>query len=343
MRTKMRAILVVVMLAVASGLLLAQATHISTSGTLPTNCRVGDIYNKTGTSAGLYRCSATNTWTAVGSGAGDVVGPSSATADRIAVFDGTTGKLIKDGGTTIAAITAGAGATISTSAFASPPSSPSSGDLWLPSDSFYANRYSGSAWIPWGPIWPLTAPASSSAPTTWVNQGSATLTTTSGAYVLTVPAGSDSDNMRYLVKTAPSTPYTITALFLTDHWPLNFFMSGLFFRQSSDGKLIICDYNVNSASRTYEVIKFTNPTTFSASVSVTSGSRTLGDAALVWMQISDDGSNRKMRVSTNGYNWTELYSEGRTTFLTADQVGWGVNAYNATRGYTMTLLSWKET
>lgn len=37
-----------------------------------------------------------------GTGTGDVVGPSGAVADRIAVFDGTTGKLIKDGGVTIA-------------------------------------------------------------------------------------------------------------------------------------------------------------------------------------------------------------------------------------------------
>lgn len=108
MRSKSLAILLSIVL--ASGVLLAQATHISTSGTLPANCRVGDLYNKTGTSAGLYRCSATNTWTAVGSsGTGDVVGPSSATADRIAVFDGTTGKLLKDGGQTIAGISAGSG------------------------------------------------------------------------------------------------------------------------------------------------------------------------------------------------------------------------------------------
>lgn len=37
-----------------------------------------------------------------GGAAGDVVGPASAVADRIAVFDGATGKLIKDGGLTIA-------------------------------------------------------------------------------------------------------------------------------------------------------------------------------------------------------------------------------------------------
>jgi len=41
------------------------------------------------------------------SATGDVVGPASAVNDRIAVFDGVTGKLIKDGGTTVAAITGG--------------------------------------------------------------------------------------------------------------------------------------------------------------------------------------------------------------------------------------------
>jgi hypothetical protein len=37
----------------------------------------------------------------VGTGTGDVVGPASAVDDRIATFDGTTGKLIQDGGKTI--------------------------------------------------------------------------------------------------------------------------------------------------------------------------------------------------------------------------------------------------
>lgn len=37
-------------------------------------------------------------------GTGDVVGPASAVADHIATYDGTTGKLIKDGGVTIAQV-----------------------------------------------------------------------------------------------------------------------------------------------------------------------------------------------------------------------------------------------
>lgn len=43
-----------------------------------------------------------------GGGSGDVVGPASAVDDRIATFDGTTGKLIQDGGKTIAGVEADA-------------------------------------------------------------------------------------------------------------------------------------------------------------------------------------------------------------------------------------------
>jgi Phage tail repeat like len=39
-----------------------------------------------------------------GSGTGDVVGPASAVDDRIATFDGTTGKLIQDSGTLISGL-----------------------------------------------------------------------------------------------------------------------------------------------------------------------------------------------------------------------------------------------
>jgi len=44
-----------------------------------------------------YRWSGT-AWGALSSGGGDVVGPSSAVDNHVAVFDGATGKLIKDGG-----------------------------------------------------------------------------------------------------------------------------------------------------------------------------------------------------------------------------------------------------
>lgn len=42
--------------------LWAQATNITTSGTLPANCTVGNVYVKTGGSDGMYVCLATDTW-----------------------------------------------------------------------------------------------------------------------------------------------------------------------------------------------------------------------------------------------------------------------------------------
>lgn len=47
----------------------------------------------------------------VAGGAGDVVGPASSTDDRIVTFDGVTGKILQDGGKTIAEVEAAAAAT----------------------------------------------------------------------------------------------------------------------------------------------------------------------------------------------------------------------------------------
>lgn len=44
---------------------VAQATHVIASGTLPTSCTIGDVYLKTGAAVGFYQCSATDTWVKV--------------------------------------------------------------------------------------------------------------------------------------------------------------------------------------------------------------------------------------------------------------------------------------
>jgi len=55
-------------------------------------------------------------WQSASAGAGDVVGPAGAVDGRIAVFDSTTGKLIKDGGQTIAEVLAAGGGSFDTEA-----------------------------------------------------------------------------------------------------------------------------------------------------------------------------------------------------------------------------------
>lgn len=269
---------------------------------------------------------------------GDVVGPASAVDERIAVFDGTTGKLIKDGGTTIAAITAGAGATISTTAVGSEPGSPSSGDLDFYNNGFNLVRYSGSAWVPWGPIFPFTAP-SLSAPTTWVNQGGASVDTTYGGIYLTAPAGAG-DNIRARVKTAPATPYVVTAAFLMNYPAVNYPSAGLLFRDSASGKIATLSFGASATYYSLGVSKFTNATTFSANYAAVAWWSAFG---VVWLRIADNGTNRICSYSADGQHWQALHTVGRTDFLTADQVGFYANANNATYPADMTLLSWKET
>lgn len=55
-----------------------------------------------------------------GSGSGDVVGPASAVNNDIVVFDSTTGKLVKDGGKTIAQLRAPAVQSVASSATVTP-------------------------------------------------------------------------------------------------------------------------------------------------------------------------------------------------------------------------------
>jgi hypothetical protein len=84
-----------------SGSSLADLTTRSasdlTSGTVAT-ARLG-----TGTANSSTYLRGDQTWASV-SGLGDVVGPASAVDDRIATYDGTTGKLLQDGGKTIATV-----------------------------------------------------------------------------------------------------------------------------------------------------------------------------------------------------------------------------------------------
>jgi len=56
----------------------------------------------------LYEFSPSNGWGSIGGGGGggDVNGPASSVDDRIAIFSGTTGKIIEDGGATIAEVRA---------------------------------------------------------------------------------------------------------------------------------------------------------------------------------------------------------------------------------------------
>lgn len=234
---------------------------------------------------------------------------------------------------------------VQTGAFGSiPGSGQKAGDLYLPSDGFCAYRWSGSAWVPWGPLFPFTAPVSGDF--TAVNGGgTSSLTTTYGGLVLADSATTGSDNLRVYKKAAPSTPYTITAAILAVSDPTDTtpgFDGGLCFRESGSGKLHVYALTLTDSSPGDVVsVKYTNPTTFSATYhSDKFLTRRTGYAPCVWLRIADDGTNRICSAGVNGETWWQTHSVGRTDFLTADEVGFYIDPWGAAGA--LTLLSWKE-
>lgn len=227
--------------------------------------------------------------------------------------------------------------------FAARPSAGTAGRLYLPTDGISEARDSGSAWKPWGPLWPLTPIID--ADFAWVNQAGATTTSTKDALILrqTTLPGVVSLNAR--VKTAPATPYTITACVI----PLLVGIAGktweygLVFRQSSDGKLATVSTGSNNllVDPVITTRDYTNPTAISA----TTGQFGWQPTGPVWLRIQDDGANRISSFSPDGLTWNVILTVARTNFLTANQVGFFLMTTSGTPGTEPvgTFLSWVET
>lgn len=177
----------------------------------------------------------------------------------------------------------------------------------------------------------------------WVNQGGASTTVNAnGGIFLRAPKNSGF-SFRERVKNAASTPWSITAAFIPALISVpSQQQAGLLFRQSSDGKLIVvgiaADVSGSAVFTSVVVQKWNSPSSFSATV--VSANAPVAASGLIWLKIEDDGTNRKAHYSKDGYNFIQVYSETRTTFLTADQVGFTAMDSGNSFDAGMTLLSW---
>jgi len=231
------------------------------------------------------------------------------------------------------------GTTTTVGAYAtSRPGTPASGDRYIVTDGYWNEEvYDGSAWRPMNNGLLLTTPSASG--WTWDNQGSATIDSSLGGLYLYVPAGTSTLSLRLRYRTAPSAPYTITALIRPNILGTTQGYFGFGFRQSSDGKLACALVEQTPASATPTIYsgKFTNSTTYSAAYN-----NTKINISNYWLRIADNNTNRIISVSADGRNWLTLHSVTRTDFLTADQVFFGVAPPSTTFDAAATLLSWKE-
>lgn len=146
--------------------------------------------------------------------------------------------------------------------------------------------------------------------------------------------------------TPSAAPFTYTvAIKLVGHPCLSgWSVAGINFRESSTGRIHMFRTYTSNAGKTFMTsTKFTNATTYSADYLV----RQVADGWLDWvhMRISDDNTNRVCSYSLDGYNFNTFHSIGRTDFLTANRVNFGIDLAGSSTSATCgaAFANWRVT
>lgn len=236
-------------------------------------------------------------------------------------------------------------------AYASRPAAGVDGRIYLPTDGYYKSRDNGTSWDLWGPDFPLTEVDDSTF--SWINQLSATTTTTNGGVHLLVPA-TGTEGVHARVKSLPVAPYTITMAFLPMQVFIDFSSVGLCLRQSGSGALVTWAVVSNSffqAAGTQTRRGIYGTKWSSATVAVADyADSPVGVFATDWqcgpvmyLQINDDNTNLHYRISNDGVNFFTVLTTTSTDFVTADQFGFFVRNFTTLYDIGMTVLSIKVT
>lgn len=160
----------------------------------------------------------------------------------------------------------------------------------------------------------------------WVNQGSATIVEQEGYEQLGVPA-SATDNWRWRIQTAPSTPYTLRARMWIDMAYGSYAEGGIALRRTANSKSLFCGFETTS-------------TWFTAFGANTSDTATTTDVATLsqipfiavqYYEFSNDGTTITCKASVDGVLFHTVGTQAVATFLggAPDQIGFGGNSHNS--------------
>ena len=215
--------------------------------------------------------------------------------------------------------------------YAGTPSPTVQGRVFWPTDGPYLQLDTGSAMLPYGPVFPVTVPNLTGYG--YTNQGSSTVTTTTGNAVMTAPAQA-SDNLRIFAKNIPSTPFTYTLGVIQTGPGLNNLRAGLVI---TDGTKCV-DLAIFGNSPFLLINgKWTTVSAYSANYAMLSGtSCVIPGGSLIYLRLNDDGSTRTWSFSMDGKNFVTVSTNGHTDFLTATKIGFFVNPNSGTT-FTQTL------
>lgn len=226
---------------------------------------------------------------------------------------------------------------INTGAIGSLPSAAKAARLYLPNNAPYLFRDTGAAQTPFLGLRQVVRPVE--ADTSWVNQGTTVISSSNGGVLLIAPPAAP-PNLRGRIMAAPSTPWAVEAAFSASVIGAGDGLAGLWFREGSTGLLHTFGWNGIKVV----ISKYNNAASFNSDYTTQDVWLAL-PYGLIWMRIEDNGTNRLCRVSADGYTWSSIHVIGRTDFMTANQIGFFVQAPSNTAGTQtqMNLLHWSVT
>ena len=194
---------------------------------------------------------------------------------------------------------------------------------------------SGGSPLSWDLAWMLGFPVVEPVNADFADLNSPTVSTTGGGILMTTTGPGASHVIRARIKAAPSTPYTITVAAIPmnrdEQW------HGYGFCVSDDTKVLTLGVNQAAGPQVLSE-DWTNVTTYGAANFT---AFRIAEAPVLFLRYSDNGTNRILSWSTDGINFLQLLSEGRTTFLTATKIGMFVHAYgsNPTNAH---FIHWRQ-
>lgn len=207
------------------------------------------------------------------------------------------------------------------------PSSAYQGRMYLTTDSPVMCWDSGSAWSNFGPLFPLTPPQLGN--WSWANQGSATATQYQSGIVIRSPKASG-DSLNMLVKAYPTAPFFFTIAVICNWINFSNARGGLVIYDSVGGKLV--DLALYAGGSEQQMVwingKWNSTTSYNANYNteaLTTTTISLPPGLVYWLQLHDDGTNRKWSVSNDGISFVQVAHQGNTDFVTPNKIGFYTN------------------
>lgn len=173
----------------------------------------------------------------------------------------------------------------------------------------------------------------------WVNQGSATVTqTASGIYLGKTAA---SDGMHILKQAAPGANFTVDLGYLPTMTWGDVFLFSIILANSGSARFVVLSHTpINGGAINVETKTYTNPTSYNANYQSSSAVTNWAASSTKWLRVVADASNYTFYLSGNGTNWIQIDQRARDNWISADQVGIGLESALAGG---MEVLHWKLT